>query len=43
MTEPVTTDSATAAKAGIDPAAFASRRTLVLRPVCAQPAPRWCR
>jgi peptide/nickel transport system permease protein len=31
MTEPVTTESATAAKSGVDPAAFASRRTLVLR------------
>jgi peptide/nickel transport system permease protein len=31
MTEPVTTETATTAKSGIDTAAFASRRTLVLR------------
>ncbi len=31
MTEPATTDSATIAKSGVDVAAFASRRTLVLR------------
>ena len=31
MTEPVTTDSSTTAKSGVDVAAFASRRTLVLR------------
>jgi peptide/nickel transport system permease protein len=31
MTEPVTTESATTAKSGVDVAAFASRRTLVLR------------
>ena len=31
MTEPVTTDSSTIAKSGVDVAAFASRRTLVLR------------
>jgi peptide/nickel transport system permease protein len=31
MTEPVTTDSATSAKAGVNPASFASRRTLVWR------------
>ena len=31
MTEPVTTEIATTAKAGVDVAAFASRRTLVLR------------
>ncbi|HZN79690.1 MAG TPA: ABC transporter permease [Mycobacterium sp.] len=31
MTEPVTTDTATTAKSGVDVAAFASRRTLVLR------------
>jgi peptide/nickel transport system permease protein len=31
MTEPVTTDTATTAKSGVDVARFASRRTLVLR------------
>ena len=31
MTEPVTTDSSTTAKSGVDVASFASRRTLVLR------------
>jgi peptide/nickel transport system permease protein len=31
MTEPITTDSSTTAKSGVDVAAFASRRTLVLR------------
>ena len=31
MSEPVTTESATTAKSGVDVAAFASRRTLVLR------------
>ena len=31
MTEPVTTDTATTAKAGVNVARFASRRTLVLR------------
>ena len=31
MTEPVTTDSSTTAKSGVDVATFASRRTLVLR------------
>lgn len=31
MSEPVTTDSATTAKSGVDVASFASRRTLVLR------------
>jgi peptide/nickel transport system permease protein len=31
MTEPVTTDSATSAKAGVDVEGFSSRRTLVLR------------
>jgi peptide/nickel transport system permease protein len=31
MTEPVTTESATTAKSGVDVAAFSSRRTLVLR------------
>jgi peptide/nickel transport system permease protein len=31
MTEPVTTDSATSAKSGVEVGAFASRRTLVLR------------
>lgn len=31
MSEPVTTESATAAKSGVDPAGFASRRTLVRR------------
>ena len=31
MSEPVTTETATAAKSGVDVAAFASRRTLVLR------------
>src|ERR1700704_432097 len=31
MTEPVTTETATTAKSGVDVARFASRRTLVLR------------
>ena len=31
MSEPVTTDTATTAKSGVDVAAFASRRTLVMR------------
>jgi len=31
MTEPVTTDSSTTAKSGVDVASFASRRTLVFR------------
>jgi peptide/nickel transport system permease protein len=31
MTEPITTDTATTAKSGVDVAAFASRRSLVLR------------
>jgi peptide/nickel transport system permease protein len=31
MTEPITTDSSTTAKSGVDVATFASRRTLVLR------------
>ena len=40
MTEPVTTDTATTAKSGVDVARFASRRALVLAPIPAQQARR---
>ena len=44
MTEPITTESASTAKSGLDAAEFASRRTLVFAGSCATGPPswRWC-
>ena len=42
ISQPVTTDSSTTAKSGVDVASFASRRTLVFDGSCAT-NPQWCR